>query len=250
MSIAQQSWSAETYAANAGFVSDYGGDVLSWLAPRAGERVLDLGCGDGTLAERMKGDGVDVVGVDYAPSLVEAALQRGIDARLMDGQALEFEDEFDAVFSNAVLHWMTDAEAVIAGVHRALKPGGRFVAEFGGHGNVAAIVTALRALADRYGIDDRLAMPWFFPTQERYAALLTAGGFEVERMALTPRPTPLPSGLAGWIETFRAPFFQAAGSRADRVLTELEALLSPSLRDDEGRWTADYVRLRFVAHAV
>lgn len=248
-SVVDQTWSAEAYAANAGFVSDYGADVVDWLAPRAGERILDLGCGDGTLALKMAADGAEVVGLDASAEFVETARAKGIDARLGDGQALSFDGEFDAVFSNAALHWMNDAEAVIAGVRRALKPGGRFVAEFGGHGNVAAIVTALRALADRHGIDDRLASPWFFPTDAQYAAMLRAGGFDVERIVLIPRPTPLPSGLSGWIETFRAPFFHAAGPKADRLLYELEALLSPSLRDEAGQWTADYVRLRFIAHA-
>ncbi len=244
----EQKWSSATYSKNARFVSDLGANVFELLAPRPGERILDLGCGDGVLTKRIADAGASVLGVDTSDDFVASTRALGIDAEVMSGEALTFDSEFDAVFSNAALHWMTNANAVIAGVHRALKPGGRFVAEFGGHGNVAAIVTALRALADRYGIDDKLAHPWFFPTPDQYSEMLEEAGFTVERAALIPRPTHLPSGLTGWIETFRAPFFHAAGSRADRVLHELEALLSPSLRDYKGEWTADYVRLRFVAH--
>jgi len=247
--VHRHDWSPEIYERNARFVSELGEDVVAWLAPQSGERILDLGCGDGALTERLVEAGANVIGVDSSPAFVKAARARGIDARLGDGQTLTFDGEFDAVFSNAALHWMNDASAVAAGVHRALKPGGRFVAECGAHGNVAAIVTGLRAVADRHGIDDRLVSPWYFPTPEAYRKVLEGAGFEVETIIRFCRPTSLPSGLAGWLETFRAPFFEAAEAHRDRVLGELEALLSPALRDDEGVWTADYVRLRFVAHA-
>jgi SAM-dependent methyltransferase len=246
---ARQEWSVDVYERNARFVSDLGADVVGWLAPRAGERILDLGCGDGALTERIAEAGAEVVGLDSSPAFVEAARARGLDVRLGDGERLDFAGEFDAVFSNAALHWMNDAHAVAAGVRRALKPGGRFVAEMGGHGNVAAIVTGLRAVADRHGIDDRHVSPWYFPTADAYRAVLEANGFSVARIERFCRPTLLPGGLSGWLETFRGPYFEAAGTGRDRVLGELEALLSPALRDEEGRWTADYVRLRFVAHA-
>src|SRR5688500_15143750 len=140
-----QSWSAEGYARNARFVADLGQPVLELLAPQPGERILDLGCGDGALTTKLVAAGATVVGGDASAELVAAAQALGLDARIADGQALAFEAEFDAVFSNAALHWMKQPDAVIAGVRRALKPGGRFVGEFGGHGNVAAIVTALVA---------------------------------------------------------------------------------------------------------
>jgi len=188
-----------------------------------------------------------VVGVDASDDLLAAARARGVDARHMDGQALAFAAEFDAVFSNAALHWMADAAQVAASVHRALKPGGRFVAEFGGHGNVAAIVTALLAAADRFGLDRRLAHPWYFPTAKAHRALLEAAGFEVDEIVLFPRPTRLPSDMAGWLTTFREPLFQAAGAGADEVRAYVVGLLAPSLRAASGVWTADYVRLRFSA---
>ena len=243
-------WDASAYAHHAGFVSALGAPVLTLLAPAPGERVLDLGCGDGALAERIRAAGAEVVCVDSAPSMVAAARARGLDARLADGQALEFAREFDAVFSNAVLHWMPRADDVIAGVARALKPGGRFVAEFGGHGNVAAVTTALRAVVARRGggSGSALAWSWFFPTALEYKARLERAGFVVEEIAATPRPTPLPTGMAGWLEMFAQaalaslPAEEAAAARAEAV-----ELLRPALCDASGNWTADYVRLKFRA---
>ncbi|HBZ68323.1 MAG TPA: SAM-dependent methyltransferase, partial [Deltaproteobacteria bacterium] len=179
-----QTWDPERYARNARFVSDLGQPVLELLAPQPGERVLDLGCGDGVLTEKLVALGCSVVGVDASRPQVSAARARGLDAHVMDGQALAFEREFDAVFSNAALHWMRDRDAVIRGVGRALRPGGRFVGEFGGHGCVAKIVAAIEATLARRGIDAARLNPWYFPTPDEYAARLAAGGFEVGFIAL------------------------------------------------------------------
>lgn len=246
----KQTWSAESYAENARFVSDLGAEILSWLDPRPGMRVLDVGCGDGALTERIAGAGADVVGVDISRSLLEAARSRGLDVREMSVTALSFAAEFDAVFSNAVLHWVLEPERAIERMRAALKPGGRLVAECGGHGNIAAIVTAMRAAARAHGGDAELAAPWFYPTAAEYAALLHAGGFEVLRTGLFPRQTPLPTGMSGWLATFRAPFFSQFGNRANAVKAEVEELLRPALCDTSGNWTADYVRLRVEAVAV
>lgn len=243
----RQTWSAAGYDAHARFVSDLAGAAVEWLAPRPGERILDLGCGDGAVTAALRAMGADVVGVDTSDDLLAAARARGLDVRRMDGQALGFGPEFDAVFSNAALHWMTDPEAVIAGVHRALKRGGRFVAEFGGHGNVAAIVTAMRATARRIGGDPALAGPWFFPTPEVYGEMLATAGFEVRRIGLYPRPTPLRSGMREWLKVFRMPFFEQYGAGMDEVLDEVVDVLKPVLCDARGNWTADYVRLRVEA---
>ena len=174
-----QQWDARGYAENARFVADLGMPVVDLLAPRPGERILDLGCGDGALTEKLAAAGCDVVGADASAELVKAARARGLDARLINGETLEFDGEFDAVFSNAALHWMLRPDAVIDGVHRALKPGGRFVGEFGGAGNVATIASALEAALDRRGFDGKAANPWYFPSAEEYAAKLTAHGFRV-----------------------------------------------------------------------
>jgi SAM-dependent methyltransferase len=243
----RQVWSAETYARHARFVSDLAGPVLEWLAPQAGERVLDLGCGDGVLTAELARRGISVLGIDISESLLKAAAERGVETRHMDGQNLPFDGEFDAVFSNAALHWMSNASAVIEGVFRALKPGGRFVAEFGGHGNVAAVTTAMRATALRRGGDAALAGPWFFPSVAVYREMLEERGFRVVRLGLFPRPTPLATGMIAWLRVFRRPFFAQFGADEDVVLSEVEELLAPSLRDAKGNWTADYVRLRVEA---
>jgi SAM-dependent methyltransferase len=244
----KQSWSASGYADNARFVSDFGAGILGWLNPKPGERILDLGCGDGELTQKIAKAGADVTGADTSPDLLTAARGRGLDAVEADGHALPFRQEFDAVFSNAALHWMNEPGLVLAGIARALKPGGRFVAEFGGHGNVAAIVTAMRSAAFAYGGDQSLAHPWFFPAPKEYEALLEQVGFRCQRLELVPRPTPLPTGLEGWLMTFRRPFFdQFEKETRKAVLNHVACLLRPSLCDKSGKWTADYVRLRAAA---
>src|SRR3954452_4687414 len=171
--IARQRWLAERYAETAHFVPALGAPVLELLAPSPGEHILDLGCGDGVLTEKIVSAGATVIAVDAGPDMVAAARARGIDARVMDGQKLTFTNEFDAVFSNAALHWMKHADEVIAGVWRALKPGGRFVAECGGHKCVATIENALLAALKRRGIEGKDISPWYFPTVEDYGGRLT-----------------------------------------------------------------------------
>lgn len=241
-----QHWDAADYAAHGRFVSDLGQPVLDLLAPRPGERILDVGCGDGALSERLAAGGAQVVGIDTAEGFLAEARARGLDARAADARAMSFEQEFDAVFTNAALHWIPEIDLVLAGACRALKPHGRFVGEFGGHGNVAAIGTALRAVWRRYGV--LLQPPWYYPTPAEFSARLLAAGFHVESAQLIARPTPLPSGMADWIRTFANWALVALlPEERDAALAEAEDLLSPALRDAQGRWTADYVRLRFVA---
>ncbi len=245
-----QAWSAPGYAAHARFVADLGAPLLALLDAHPGERVLDLGCGDGALTARIAATGATVTGLDSSPALVVAARALGLDARLGDGQRLADtlgrEPPFDAILTNAALHWMPDADAVIRGMGRVLRPGGRVVGEFGGHGNVAAIVTALHAGLRARGLLRPATFRWFFPTAEAYAARLAGNGLVSHAVTLTPRPTVLPTGIAGWLATFAAPFLRDVAD-PDILLAEAEALLAPILRDETGRWTADYVRLRFTA---
>ncbi|HLY36459.1 MAG TPA: methyltransferase domain-containing protein [Candidatus Binatia bacterium] len=241
-----QRWDPERYARTARFVSDLGAPVLDILAPQPGERILDLGCGDGVLTAELVARGSVVVGVDASAAQVEAARRRGLDARVMAGERLAFDGEFDAVFSNAALHWMHDADAVITGVRRALRAGGRFVGELGGHGCVARIVAALRAALAAQGVDAEPIRQWYFPTEDEYRARLEAGGFRVDSIALFPRPTPLPGDIGDWLETFAGTFLAAARDRG-ALHEAVRATLAPALRDADGRWTADYIRLRFAA---
>ncbi|MBW3541681.1 MAG: methyltransferase domain-containing protein [Planctomycetes bacterium] len=242
-----QSWDPEGYARHARFVSELGQPVLEWLAPHAGERVLDLGCGDGALTVELLAAGCEVVGVDSSPEQVAAARTAGIDARVCDARHLDFDREFDAVFSNAVLHWIKPPGSVISGVVRALVPGGRFVGEFGGKGNVTAIHAALADALARRGIDARAIDPWYFPSPEEYTRELEAHGFTVERIELFPRPTPLPTGMSGWLETFAGAFAAALPpAECARFFREVEDAVRDVLFRD-GQWFADYVRLRFAA---
>ena len=179
--------------------------------------------------------------------MVAAATSRGLDARVMDARALSFVGEFDAVFSNAALHWIPEADAVLSGIARALRPGGRFVAEFGGHTNVAAIAVAIRAVFGRHGI--AFNSPWYYPSADEYRVKLEAHGFSVTAIRLFPRPTPLPTGMTGWLRTFRVSQFEGVPAElAAQVEQEIVELLRPSLCDRAGEWTADYVRLQ--AHAL
>jgi trans-aconitate methyltransferase len=243
-----QRWSPEGYAHNARFVSDLGEPVLDLLDPQPGETILDLGCGDGALTLRLRDRGATVVGVDSSPEFVAAARALGLDAHLGDAHELNFERTFDAVFTNAALHWMRDHAVVLRRVFRALRPGGRFVGELGGQGNVAAIVVALGAVLAQRGLDARIVNPWRFPTVAEFRAELESAGFRVETIALHPRPTPLPTDMRGWLATFAGPFFSGlpAEQRAVAVDQAVE-LLAPALQDRSGAWTADYVRVRFRA---
>jgi trans-aconitate methyltransferase len=243
---AAQDWIPGQYAHNARFVSELGRPLLDLVAPRPGERVLDLGCGDGALTLELEKRGCEVVGVDASPDMVKAARGLGIDARVADGHALPFAAEFDAVFSNAALHWMLRPDDVVAGVRRALRPGGRFAGEMGGYGNNASIAAAVHeALAARGLV---VAPFWYFPRAEEYRDRLERHGFVVEQVALFPRPTPLPGDAGAWIETFGKAWL-AAVPEADRpaFLAGIVDRLRPALCDAHGRWTADYVRLRFLA---
>ncbi|MGI9364136.1 MAG: class I SAM-dependent methyltransferase [Rhizobiaceae bacterium] len=244
---AEQTWEPESYQRDTGFVSVFGEDVLHWLAPLKDERILDIGCGDGALTRKLVDIAARVVGIDASASFVQSARQAGLDVHLMDAQELTFESEFDAVFTNAALHWMLQPEKVIAGVGRALKPGGRFVGEFGGFGNVAAILTAIQAVGHELGGDAKLAGPWFFPTVSQYSKLLEAGGFEVVDMSHFYRQTQLPTGIRAWLKVMCNPFFEQFEDRSELVLDKVEQALKPSLCDNEGNWFADYVRLRFSA---
>lgn len=244
----QQPWDSSNYGRHGRFVAELAGSLVDDLKPQSGEAILDLGCGDGVLTSRIAESGARVVGVDSSPDMIAAARGRGIDARMVTAESLAFYEEFDAVFSNAALHWMPDQRVVLDGVWHALKPGGRFVAECGGHGNIAAIRTAMLAVLGRRGFaQERIECNWFFSVSE-YRAMLENHGFVVEHITLIPRPTSLSSGMRNWLEIFRRGLLaELASDDREQALDEMVALLKPVLCDREGNWSADYVRLRFRA---
>jgi SAM-dependent methyltransferase len=242
-----QTWDPQRYERNAGFVSVLGGPVVELLDPQPGERILDLGCGDGRLTEQLVAAGCEVVGVDGSAQQVAAARGRGLEARVADARSLPFEREFDAVFTNATLHWVKPPEAAVASVARALRPAGRFVGEFGGRGNVAAVRRGLYAALAERGLDGPAIDPWYFPAPDEYGELLTTHGFEVESIALIPRPTPVPTDVICWLETFGETFTNTLPEPERRpFLEEVRDSLRGDLEGPDG-WSIDYVRLRFRA---
>ena len=243
-----QEWDPDTYSQHGRFVSDLGAPVVDLLDPKAGERVLDIGCGDGALTERLRRAGCEVVAIDTSPEQVWAAMARGFDARIMDATELTFDEEFDAVFSNAVLHWIADADLLIDRVYAALRPGGRFVAEFGGAGCVKSVRDAFTAALAVHGVDGASVDPWYFPTADAYRARLESGGFAVDSLQLFPRPTPLPGDVTQWLEVFAQPFLQGVpATERPALLHDVRTRLEPQLRNADGLWILDYVRLRFAA---
>lgn len=241
-------WDPHGYQRAGGFVPRLGRGALELLAPQAGERILDLGCGDGVLTEQLAASGAQVIGVDFSSKMVAQARQRGIDARVQDATRLPFAAEFDAVFSNAALHWMHPLDDVLTGVRRSLRHGGRFVAECGGHGNLAAIRVSIAAVLATWGIDAYVRSPWYFPTPEGMRQILQRHGLHVRTLDYFARPTALEGPIDEWLRFFARPYFAGLNqNELSEVVDDIVALLAPCLQDETGAWTADYVRLRFVA---
>jgi trans-aconitate methyltransferase len=246
-------WDAKLYDRNHAFVSELATDLIDLLAPKTGDRILDLGCGTGYLADKIASQGVEVVGIDYAATMIEQARSNypHLHFAVVDARELQYKEEFDAVFSNAVLHWITEPEKVISGIHQALKIGGRFVAEFGGKGNVKAITTALyQALKNAgYPIDKKLN-PWYFPSIAEYGSLLEKHGLQLVFATLFDRPTRLEDGekgLANWLKMFANSFLNAFSPEQQvSIISDIENQLHPVLYQNDA-WFADYRRIRIVA---
>jgi trans-aconitate methyltransferase len=246
-------WNPELYDTKHSFVWQFGAEVIALLAPKLEERILDLGSGTGHLTLRIAESGATVVGMDRSEQMVYAARRTypNLDFRVGDARNLHFHGEFDAVFSNATLHWIPQPERVITGVWNALRPGGRFVGECGGKGNIQRLRDAFHSAGEHLGMQGVETIdPWFFPSVSQYSALLENQGFEVRFMSLFDRPTPLEAGEAGlrnWIAAFAPDFYsQFDTDEREQFLCVVEQRLRPDLFRD-GRWFADYRRLRFAA---
>ncbi len=247
-------WSAADYAQNAGFVPALGAAALAMLDPQPGEMILDIGCGDGTLTQQIMAAGAKVIALDASSEMVEAARAKGVDAFVADAQALDIEaqsgrfGQFDAAFSNAALHWMLDPAAVARGVFGLLRPGGRFVGEMGGEGNVAILRRGIREELAERGYALPATDPQWYASPATFRAIYAHAGFSDIEAHLIPRPTPLPTGIRGWVKTFRTGWMDVAGvvpEDRDQIAAAVEARLAAELRGHEGTFYADYVRLRF-----
>lgn len=238
-------WNPERYQSGHSYVWQYGEAPVDLLEPRAGERIVDLGCGSGQLTGRIAESGASVIGIDASPEMIAAARTNfpQIEFQIADAASFTVANPVGAVFSNAALHWMRDPNAVVASVARALKPGGRFVFEMGGNGNIRDLMDAIRAVAGE------IEMPWYFPTVGEYASLLEVNGLEVRFAALFDRPTRVEgeAGLEDWLKMFADPVL---GNRSEpdksRIGKAVAARMRPgSFRD--GGWILDYRRLRMIA---
>jgi trans-aconitate methyltransferase len=244
-------WDSALYDDKHRFISTFGEEMLGLLAPQAGERILDLGCGTGHLTQKIASYGAIVTGIDSALTMIEQARHNypELDFRVANGESFEFDETFDAVFSNAALHWMTNADAVVRRIARALKPGGRLVAEMGGKTNIHHIYTALLQSFEAIGYPPPQASPWYFPSIGEYASLLEKHEFFVTYATHFSRFTPLDgeNGMRNWLVMFANSFLKDLPPQAqDALATDMENRLRPVLYQD-GRWVADYVRLRIIA---
>ncbi len=246
--LTKQEWNPTQYQSIGAFVPKLGEPLIALLAPTPEMRILDLGCGDGTLTQVLAVSGASVFGVDASPAMVQSAKEKGLTAQVLDAHHMAFSQEFDAVFSNAALHWMTeDPQKVLHNIASALKPKGVFVAEMGGEGNIAAIREAIQKALASYGLDIEQISPKFFPSVKRYQTMLEQSGFEVIQIETFPRPTPLPNGIRAWIETFATGILEALPqSEREAFLQAAETYAKPKLLTGDG-WFADYIRLRFKA---
>jgi len=240
-------WNPTRYTQHASFVSELALPVVDLLDPQPGESILDLGCGEGTLGREIVRRGAKVLGVDLSPEMVAQARTNGLEAEVMSVTDMPFVERFDAVFSNAMLHWVRESELAVVNIARALKPGGRFVAEFGGHGNVHHIVEAMRAVFARHPDYGELDDFWYFPTPDAYSAMLKIHGLETETIELIPRPTPI-DDIAHWLIVFMAGATQhLSDKQAESFRLEVRNELKATLYTEEKGWVADYVRLRLKA---
>ena len=239
--ISTSKWNAADYAKVGGFVAELGGAALDLLDPQPGERILDVGCGEGTLTRKIMERGAEVLGIDDSPEMVRFAREKGVDAVLMDAAEMPFAAEFDAAFSNAVLHWVLEKEQAACAIFRSLKPGGRFAGEMGGEGNLATMREALDTELVIRGYVPPLEASNWYASPEEFAAVYEAAGFGEIDARLIERPTQVDHGCAAWVTTFRRGWLDRAGVPEDE-----RKEIAAAVADRVGSSVLDYVRLRFI----
>jgi SAM-dependent methyltransferase len=246
-------WDAGLYDDRHSFVWKLAAGVLELLGAKPGERILDLGCGTGHLTAKIAETGAHAVGVDRSPEMIRRAKERysSLQFEVMDAREIALDGSFDAIFSNATLHWIKEPERVISGIKKSLRPGGRFVAEFGGKGNTGELLKAVPHAWAKLGLAGPAPHPWYYPSLAEYAGLLEQHGFEVTHATLFDRPTPLDDGdrgLRNWLEMFGGTFVEGLPEATrERLLVEIERELQPKLFRDN-HWVMDYRRLRVAAN--
>ncbi|NLV82875.1 MAG: class I SAM-dependent methyltransferase [Synergistaceae bacterium] len=246
--MANQNWASDDYKTIGDYQYELGGPVIELLAPKSGEKILDLGCGDGKLTKEVVDLGCDVIGIDANPEMVESAKALGIDARVKDAEHLHMDERFDAVMSNASLHWMADHYGVVRGIWHVLKPGGRFSAECGGEGCIRIIREGLKLALIKRGLDYKARNPWKYPELGTFSDILENQGFKINYIARINRPTPLPKGLKSWLEVFAKSHTKGFSEEDKRSFyKDVEKYCRPLLYTEEKGWFADHVRLRILA---
>jgi len=240
-------WNTEKYNKHTGFVSKLAMPVVDLLAPKSGELILDAGCGDGTLAKEIEKRGAKVIGIDMSKEMIKACREKGIEAHLNSVTDLPYKDKFDAIFSNAMLHWVLDAKSAVENIATALKSGGRFVCEFGGGNNAYTLVSAIEEVFDKHKDFGEFNNPWYFPTIKEYRTLLEKQGFEVNYIELIPRPTPM-DDIRNWLDIFtNGVTKELTHQQRELFKKECEEILRPKLFTKEDGWMLDYERLRVKA---
>ena len=241
-------WNADKYKKHADFVSNLAFPVVELLNPQENERILDLGCGDGTLAVEIEKFNAKVIAVDLSGDMVQKTKEKGIEAYVMSATGLTFENEFDAVFSNAVLHWVKEDEESIKKIFKSLKPKGRFIAEFGGYGNIKFLTDAMEEVFERYPEFGDYDNPWNFPKESDYRQLLENNGFTVEYIELIPRPTKV-DDISNWLDIFANGIVSHLTQKQQvQFKKEAREVLKPKIYSQKDGWVADYVRLRLKAY--
>lgn len=245
-------WDATLYDKQHHFVSDYGADVLQWLAPKTEEHILDVGCGTGQLAAQIAESGAVILGTDASADMVAnaKATYPNLNFEVVDGTRLPYKENFDAIFSNATFHWIENQDVLTEGLFKSLKPGGRLVAEFGGKGNVKSITDAIKSAAEQLGLTDKVVSNfWFFPSISTYTDLLESKGFEVEQAWLFDRPTKLigEEGMYIWINQFAQHAFKNLTNEQSEAIKNLAVEILKPRYFINGEWVADYRRLRVKA---